>query len=427
MDYPVLIDGHSAAAGRAPLLSNATAPVEAPTKRRHERRLLIAFTAIVFGTLIPSQGLGVSWDEIVEMVTIVGGAAYILLPRFGRVGRPLLVLGGLSLIGALGILTHDEPSTVLLRCAYMGLFVTGLACASVVPQSKRSVALLIAGLGAAFGASLAAYLDMRGWAPNQGVQSGQEWREGARGLMSSRCPYTTLFVPLLVAYARRWRGGPYIVAAITIPYALIIAAGIGQGRGQTIEILVGAGFILFLGRAILIAVVGAVCALLAQSINWGAAIPAFFSAFAGRVGDTDLAHVDRIEHARLSLRLLGDASAQELMFGLPTKKIDLLIEGAGIHNGYLEPLVVGGFMAAVPLWVFFGYLMALPARKAWNLKNLDDATLASLSVIVQMAFVLLAAPLFWDWHSSWFFGIACGFACISNTALAEKETSVRAQ
>lgn len=402
--------------GEAQADTGFTRGADANAAQRRNKRLLIAFGALVFGSLIPSQGEGISWDEVLELSIILLGSGYILSNRLDVLRSRIAVLGLFAVVGNLGMLTHEPAYAVFGRCVQVSLFVVGLLVSEALPDKIRSPALLCVGIGAVIGTALAAYLDLHGWTAAGGMQSSAEWQAdtGARGTLSSRCTYTILICPTLIAYARRWRRGHLVMAAMTLPYSLVVAAGIGQGRTQTIEILLGTVIALNLNAAVPIIILCITGVTLFAALGWNLQVPLLFEGFARRVSDVGSGPIDRLEHAQSAMKLLREAGPQELLLGIPARKIEVLIEGAGIHSGYLEPAVIGGLVAAVPFWIMFGYLMTKLLKRGANQQ--DAAGVAGISVIAQVLVFLATAPIFWEWHGAWFFGLICGFACSPHLA-----------
>jgi hypothetical protein len=375
---------------------------------RTGRWVLPVFCAVAFSGILPSQGVGISWDEVLSLVVATGCSCLLIGKCPGVLRSPAVVWGLVSVLGAVGMLTHEEVGFVFGRCVRVFLFVLGIATAAAVPKSRQTAAAMCLGLAGVVGGVLLVYLDLKGWNSEVGWGGAEEWEIGKRGLLTSLCPFWPVAVPMAIVSVRRWRIGPSLMAIAIIPCALVATAGIGQGRGQTMILVTGAALMLLANKSILGFCGLLIGGVLIQLLGLEGGISDLFAGFLGRIGQTDILEIDRLEQAASGLRLLGDATLPELVLGLPSDRTNAGIAVGGIHNGYLDVVVTGGVVAALPMWIMLGYLVTLVWRN--RSKSLDCAV-ASRVVIVELLMTMVAAPIFWGWQGAMYFGLAIGFAC----------------
>lgn len=207
------------------------------------------------------------------------------------------------------------------------------------------------------------------------------------------------------------------MAGVILPYLLMGTAGIAQGRGQTLLVLLGAALVLGVTLKPLAIGMLVTAAGLFYLFGGELPIPDLFSAFQHRVQGTDIGELDRLDHAAVAFHLLEQADLTELLFGMPIGRVTQALGGLDIHNGYLATMVTGGLVAALPMWLLYVYLGSVLFQRSWGTD--DDASIAGLALIVVFLVSQLAGDVFGDWHAALYIGLAVGFGWSRVSARSE--------
>lgn len=374
---------------------------ETPTSTR------ILWLLALSSSLIPSLQEGVDPLEVVSLVGSLGALGLIVHLR-GRKRQlpPIALLWVVYLPLSLLSLEHETLQYFLTLSA--GALTFSYACfagaqAASHLRTLMPVWLLLYLLVASL-RDLA--LDYYGISLRDSEQPLPEWELGVRGrnsaVSTSGYYLTTVALAVLSLSKRRMY---QLLAAGGLGVGFYHVVVIGQGRGTTALAGLGALLLWFRGAK-------------ARFTLLILALPFFAAAQQGllselvdplvrRFTDESFEEVDRLEHAAVALRLIGNMTGEQLVFGMWHAEIMVANDGTSIHNAFLSIFLGYGIIAFTVFFWFF-VLLGITAVRSLFRQPRDDVEVFAAVMVVQMLLGLMASGIFEDWRLCIIPGMASG-------------------